>query len=107
MKNLQITSKVLMVYVEFPIEVGQLKTTATAQLFISNNEDGSRTCDVEFVHQEETTYMGMKIEGYKNWQKFCAFHKEMGIDFNELLHEEFDKVWTEEFTAEFVKDVTF
>ena len=107
MKTLKITHKTLMVNVDFPIEVGQLKTTATAQLCISTSENGGRTCDVEFMDQNETTYMGVKIDGYENWKKFCEFHKEMGIDFKKLLDEEFDKVWTEQFTAEFIKDIVF
>jgi hypothetical protein len=107
MKNLQITSKVLMVNVEFPIEVGQLKTTATAQLYIYEKTEGTKGCDVEFMDQNDTTYMGVSIDGYQNWKKFCAFHKEMGIDFQELLQKEFDKVWTKEFTDEFIKDITF
>ena len=107
MKNLQITSKVLMVYVEFPIEVGQLKANALAQLYISNSNDGGRVCDVEFIDQNDITYMGVEIDGYQNWKKFCEFHKGMGIDFSDLLNKEFDKVWTKEFTDEFIKDFAF
>ena len=107
MKNLNIVSKLLMVSVEFPIEVGQLKTTAVAQLHIYENKDGSKGCDVEFMDQENITYMGVAIDGYNNWRKFCDFHKEMGIDFQDLLHKEFDKVWTKEFTDEYVKDIVF
>jgi hypothetical protein len=107
MKNLKLVSKLLMVSVEFPIEVGQLKTTAMASLHIYEREDGSKGCDVEFVDQNETTYMGVSIDGYGNWRKFCDFHKEMGIDFQDLLHKEFDKVWTDEFTAEYIKDIVF
>ena len=107
MKNLKISSKMLMVTVDFPIQVGQLKTTAMASLHIYEREDGSKGCDVEFMDQENTTYMDVKIDGYANWRKFCEFHKEMGIDFQDLLHKEFDKVWTDEFTAEFIKDIVF
>jgi hypothetical protein len=107
MKNLKVTSKMLMVTTEFPIAVGQLKTTAQAQLHIYSNNDGSRGCDAEFVDQENTTYMGVEIGGYNNFRKFCEFHKEMGINFEDLLHKEFGKVWTDEFTAEFIKDIVF
>jgi hypothetical protein len=107
MKNLKLVSKLLMVSVEFPIEVGQLKTTAMAQLHIYDNQDGSRGCDVEFMDQNETTYMGVSIDGYSNWRKFYDFHKEMGIDFQDLLQKEFDKVWTDEFTAQYIKDIVF
>lgn len=107
MKNLKITTKVLRVNVDFPIEVGQLKTTATAQLYIYHNKDGSKRCDVDFMDQRDTTYMGISIEGYENYRKFRDFHKEMGIDFDDLLDKEFDKVWTEEFTDEFIKDFNF
>ena len=107
MKNLKVTSKLLMVTVEFPIEVGQLKTTATASLHIYEKKEGGRGCDVEFMDQNNTTYMGIELGGYANWRKFCDFHKEMGIDFQSLLHKEFEKVWTDEFTAEYIKDIVF
>ena len=107
MKNLKLVSKLLTVSVEFPIEVGQLKTTAIAQLHIYPNKDGNRGCDVEFMDQMDTTYIGVSIDGYANWRKFCDFHKEMGIDFQDLLQKEFDKVWTDEFTAEYIKDIVF
>jgi hypothetical protein len=107
MKNLKISSKLLMVTVEFPIQVGQLKTTAMASLHIYERGDGSKGCDVEFMDQENTTYMDVKIDGYINLRKFYEFHKEMGIDFQDLLQKEFDKVWTEEFTAEYIKDIVF
>jgi hypothetical protein len=51
--------------------------------------------------------MGVSIDGYSNWRKFYDFHKEMGIDFQDLLQKEFDKVWTDEFTAQYIKDIVF
>ena len=107
MKNLKITSKLLQVNVDFPIEVGQLKITATAQLYIYKNGNGIKQCDIDFIDKRDTTYMGISISGYENYIKFRDFHKEMGIDFQKLIDEEFDKVWTKEFTDEFIKDFDF
>ena len=107
MKNLKITSKVLMVNVEFPLEVGPLKTTAIAGLHIYENEDGTKGADVDFMGQDNTTYMGVAIEGYTNWEKFLEFHREVGIDFGTILNDKFDEIWTKEFTTEFVKDIVF
>ncbi len=96
-----------MANVELPIEIGQLKTTALISLHIYNNEDGTKGADVEFMDQMNTTYMGVPIEGYTNWRKFLEFHKEMGINFSDLIGDKVDEVFTEEFTAEFIKDIKF
>lgn len=107
MKNLKITQKTLMVNVEFPIEVGQLKTTAVAQLFITKNKEGKNEADVEFVDQIDTTYMGVKIEGYDNWKNFKDFHKSIGLDFDTLVDKEFDKTMSDEVVEELIKDIVF
>jgi hypothetical protein len=104
---MKITSKTLMVNVEFPIEIGQLKTTAIAQLFITKDDKGENEADVEFIDMGEITYMGMKIEGYTNWKKFKDFHKEMGLNFDKLLNDEFNKVMTEENVEKLIKDIQF
>jgi hypothetical protein len=104
---MKITSKTLLVNVEFPIEIGQLKTTAIAQLFITKDDKGENEADVEFIDMGEITYMGMKIEGYTNWKKFKDFHKEMGLNFDKLLNDEFNKVMTEENVEKLIKDIQF
>ena len=104
---MKITHKTLMVNVEFPIEVGQLKTTAIAQLFITKNDKGKNKADVEFIDMGKITYMDMTIEGYANWQKFKNFHKEIGLDFDKLINNEFDKVMTNETVKDLIKDIQF
>ena len=104
---MKITHKTLMVNVEFPIEVGQLKTTAIAQLFVTKDDKGKNEAGVEFIDMGEITYMGMTIEGYTNWKKFKDFHKEMGLDFDKLLDNEFDKVMTDEAVENLIKDIQF
>jgi hypothetical protein len=104
---MKITHKTLMINVEFPIEVGQLKTTAVAQLFVTKNDQEEYKADVEFVDMGKTTYMDMAIEGYTNWQKFKNFHKEMGLNFDKLLDDEFNKVMTEEAVENLIKDIQF
>ena len=107
MKNFKITSKVLMVNVEFPIEVGQLKTTAIAQLHIYENKDGSKGADVEFMDQINTKYMGVEISTYGDWKKFRDFHKSIGLDFEQMLGNKFNEVMTDEVVADLVKDIVF
>ncbi|MDB4343549.1 hypothetical protein OAA15_00850 [bacterium] len=98
-----------MIHVENKIEVGPLKLTAIHQIFLYENEDGSIAHDVDLMDYTDVTYMGVKIDnGYKNWGKFCAFHKEMGIDFEERIREEADKVINQQsidlLTAEMLPD---
>jgi hypothetical protein len=104
---MKITSKTLLVNVEFPIEVGQLKTTAIAQLCITKDDKGENEADVEFVDTGEITYMGMIIEGYTNWKKFKNFHNEMGLNFDKLLDDEFNKVMTNKVVEDLIKNIQF
>lgn len=101
--EVKITHKTLMVNIEFPLEVGQVKMNAECQAFIyKDRESGKLIGDFEFMDYKDTTYMGMPIDGYGGMQKLKAFHTELGIDLQKLINEEFDKVITEEFQANFI-----
>jgi hypothetical protein len=102
--KVKITHKSLMVNLEFPLEVGQVKMNAECQAFIyKDRKSGELDGDFEFMDYKNTTYMGMPIDGYGGMQKLKAFHTELGIDLSKLINDEFDKVITEEFQKDFIK----
>lgn len=105
MKNqVKITNKLLMVNFEFPIEVGQVKLDALAQVYVYKSHIPNQLAgDFEFMDQENETYMDMPIKGYEAWKKLKEFHTEFGVDLQRLINGEFDKVVNEDFQKEFLK----
>lgn len=104
MKNqVKVTSKMMMVNFEFPIVVGQVKLNAIGQAYVyKSSKTGEIAGDFEFMDQECETYMDMPINGYDAWKKLKQFHSEFGVDLQKLIHNEFDKVVTEDFQREFL-----
>ena len=106
MIKIKVTSKTLMVNLEFPIEVGQVKLNAVCQAYIDQNyESGELEGNFEFMDYSDTTYMGMKIDGYEGVKKLKTFHKELGIDLDVLINKEFNKVMTDEFQKVFISTI--
>ena len=104
MKNsVTITNKMLMVTFEFPIEVGQVKTNALAQAYVSRGRSGEVVGDFEFLDQETTTYMDMPVSGYDAWKKLREFHLEFGVDLQKLIDKKFDEVVNDDFKKEFLQ----
>ena len=103
MKNsVTITNKMLMVTFEFPIKVGQVKTNALAQAYVSRGRSGEIVGDFEFLDQETTTYMDMPVSGYDAWKKLKEFHLEFGVDLQKLIDKKFDEVVNDDFKKEFL-----
>jgi len=106
MIRIKVTSKTLMVNLEFPIEVGQVKLNAVCQAFISqSDETGELEGDFEFIDQDKITYMDMPIKGYDAWKKLKEFHLEFGVNLQKLIDVEFDKVMTDEFQKVFISTI--
>jgi hypothetical protein len=103
MTTIKVTSKTLLVNLEFPIEVGQVKLNAVCQAFINQNQDtGELEGDFDFMDYNDVTYMGMPISGYDGVKKLKAFHSELGINLDSLISDEYQKVMTYEFQKVFV-----
>ena len=88
---MKITNKLLMVNVELPVKVGELKCTAEFQVcrnLSSRDEDWQNEDDFDFIDITDISYMGIEIKGTDNWNKFYKFHMEMGINWNEAIEKE-------------------
>jgi len=92
---MKILHKTLMVNIIHTVELGTIKADLVAQVSI-DPEDMSEDFDLDFADIINQSYMGIPITDSYNWYKFCKYHKELGIDLNTLLDEEFNKVFTKD-----------
>ena len=81
---MKITRKLLMVSVEVPVQVGELKCICEYQVCRDLNSR-DEVDDIDFIDITDISYMGIEIKGYDNWNKFKKFHMEMGIDWNQAI----------------------
>ena len=107
MTKVELTHKSMHLHYSFDVKVGELTATLQAGVWLSKKLDGEYQWDCDFMDVTDIAYMGMEIKGYDNWQKFRAFHKEMGINFDELLDQEFHKVMTKDRLDKLVKEIKF
>jgi hypothetical protein len=102
-----ITSKCLHLIASFPIEIGELKLTAEAMIFVNKNKEGNNVAEVDFADLRDITYMGIPIDAYEGWRKFTKFHNEMGIDFNTAIDNKFREVMNDDAVNYLIKDLEF
>jgi hypothetical protein len=88
---MKLTSKSIIYNFEHEVTIGDLSTTLVAHLYASDD-----SFEIEFIDNLNITYRGIEINGYQNWKKFRDFHMGMGINYDEILSAEFEKVFTEE-----------
>lgn len=105
--KVELTHKSMHLQYSFDVKVGELTAKLQAGVWVNKNTQGETSYDLEFQDVNDIKYMGMEIKGYDNWKKFKDFHNSMGINFNELLDKEFEKVMTKEKLDKLVKDVKF
>ena len=65
---MKVTSKLLMVMVEVPVQVGELKCICEIQTCQSLNGENEEV-DIDMADINEVTYMGVPIQGYANFKK--------------------------------------
>jgi len=108
MKESRYNDAVLMVNVENQITVGNndaIEATVQHQICTYLCEDGSIGADVEYVDIHSVKFLGMPIEeGYIEYRKFLVKMKDLGLDVEELVHEECVGVVTNN-DVEHVKDI--
>ena len=97
---MKLSSKTIMYNFEQEVTIGDLSATVIAQVW-----DNGDSLDIEFIDHTNLKYRGIDISGYENWKKFRNFHKEMGIDYDNLLSTEFDKIFTKEAISAAIKKI--
>ena len=92
---------------QFDVTVGDIKATLDMSLVVwKDDSDEEVQSETEFTDITNITYRGMEIEGYDKWNKFKEFHMEMGIDYDMLIHAEYDKVVTDDVVKQLVKETS-
>ena len=84
MNKIKLESKTLMLVLNSDVQVGPLKATLVAQVFDE---------DIEFVDVLNVTYNDVPVS---NWRKFVEMNEEFGIDYDAILSDKFDMIFTEE-----------
>lgn len=97
---MKLSSKTIMYNFEQEVTIGDLSATVIAQVWANGDN-----LEIEFIDHTNLKYRGIDISGYENWKKFRNFHKEMGIDYDQILSNEFDKIFTIEAMRAAIKKI--
>jgi hypothetical protein len=93
MNQIKVESKLELVNLSAPVEIGPLKAKLIANVIICKG----KVDDVEFVDIEDQTYNGTPIS---DWRKFVNMNKEWGMDYKNLLNVKFDEIFEEKVVKE-------
>jgi hypothetical protein len=86
---MNITSKTVLLSITEKINVGSLELNIIAQVCIPD----SGLVEVDFMDETEISYMGVPITNCSDWDKFKAFHLEMGVDYNKTIVHMFEEIF--------------
>ena len=91
---MKIESQLLMVNVlnKVVFEKAGISLNAIHQITIYEGDEGEILNDFELMDYEDVTYLGMPVEGYKGINKLKTQLKEWGINFDELVEKEVEKI---------------
>ena len=102
---MEIANKSMMISFAENVTIGDLSATLIGQVFLQ--EPNPKDIDIDFIDIVNIKYRGISMDGYDNWRKFREFHKGMGIDYDELLDQEFEKIFTKKAICELVNRQKF
>jgi len=89
MKNFKVVGKTIFVNILVPVEIGQIKLDAVYQVSLyQSKKEGEILYDIDDIDYQNITYMGMEVDGYNGYSKLKEFHKELGIDLNDIINKE-------------------
>ena len=91
---MKIESQLLMVNVlnKVVFEKAGISLNVIHQITIYEGDEGEILNDFELMDYEDVTYLGMPVEGYKGVNKLKTQLKEWGINFDELVEKEVEKI---------------
>lgn len=79
----------LLINLRIPFEKYNLKLTIACQLWIDIDKNES---DIEIIDYEEITFLDKPITAFR---EFTQFHKQIGINFEELISNHINSIITE------------
>ena len=89
---MKLVSQSMIQHYEESITVGDLSATLVALVHVNSVSDTNP--DIEFADLIHIEFRGIPISGWQNWKKFKEFHMGMGIDYDKILQDEFDRIFT-------------
>jgi len=94
---MKLESLLLMITTKTPIELGEsgaIKMDLINQFHLVQNEDGDAEIDGELaVDVENIFFLGVKIpDGYKEYQTFKQNISKLGLNVDELVEKEIEKI---------------
>ena len=93
---IKVTSKTLIVNFETEVKLGKndaIELTIVHQAFIYKGKNGNFDCDLELADFTNIRFLGMDIkEGYKEFKQFKNQLLELGINLDELIDVEIEKL---------------
>ena len=93
---IKVTSKTLIVNFETEVKLGKndaIELTIVHQAFIYKGKNGNFDCDLELADFTNVKFLGMDIkEGYKEFKQFKNQLLELGINLDELIDVEIEKL---------------
>jgi hypothetical protein len=95
MSKIKLETKLMMLSLSSEVQVGPLKATLVAMVCT-----GEKGTDIDFEDIVNVTYNGTPITDYR---KFRDMNKTFGINYDTILQDEFDKIFTEETVEEYIK----
>jgi hypothetical protein len=95
MTTIKLESKLVMYNLSATANIGPLQVELIAQVIDCGDEE----LEIEFMDYINPTLNGVQISSFR---KFINANKEFGIDYDEVLDKEFNKIFTQDRVKEIV-----
>ena len=88
---MKLQSQSMIMHFTEDVTVGDLSATLVALVHVNSVSDTNP--DIEFADIININFRGVEVNGWQNWKKFKEFHMGMGINYDEIINAEFDKIF--------------
>jgi hypothetical protein len=95
MTTIKLESKLVMYNLSSTVNIGLLQVELIAQVIDCGDEE----LEIEFMDYDNPTLNGVQISSFR---KFINANKIFGIDYDEVLDKEFNKIFTQDRVKEIV-----
>jgi hypothetical protein len=95
MTTIKLESKLVMYNLSATVHIGPLQVELIAQVIDCGDEE----LEIDVLDYDNPTLNGVQISSFR---KFINANKEFGIDYDEVLNKEFNKIFTQDRVKEIV-----
>jgi hypothetical protein len=90
----KIKSKIQLISVEVKVEIGSLIEAICEVQITHRTED--EEYEYDWIDLYDIKYMGVEINGHKEWSKCREYHMELGIDLNDRINDQLKDIFTQD-----------